>query len=235
VRLRRAGVVRLRRAGDVRLRRAGAGRAGSVRPLATRRVMRTGTCIALIAAGAMLRFAVGAGSGHGLHVHAAGVIVIGAGELGLLSLLVWGPLNPAWRRRAAPAVRKAAARPTPPKRPRRPRIDTALRSGCDQYPAALPGRGYASCPHRSAGRAGGSCARAAVLAGAAARAWCQLPFLAVARGRTVRPWPARTWMCLACVSGALGTRIGRTPSWTEASILSASMWLGRVIERRKAP
>jgi hypothetical protein len=46
-----------------------------------------------------LRFAVGAGSRHGLDVHEVGVIVIGAGELGLLSLLVWGPLNPAWRHR----------------------------------------------------------------------------------------------------------------------------------------
>jgi hypothetical protein len=42
-------------------------------------------------------------------VHVVGVIVIGAGVLGLLlSLLVWGPLNPARRRRAASA---APARP----------------------------------------------------------------------------------------------------------------------------
>lgn len=87
------------------------GPAGSVRPLATRRVMRTGACLALIAGGAILRFAWGAGSGHGLNVHAAGVIVIGAGELGLLSLLVWGPLNPAWRHRAAPTVTTTAASP----------------------------------------------------------------------------------------------------------------------------
>jgi hypothetical protein len=38
-------------------------------------------------------------------VHVVGVIVIGAGVLGLLlSLLVWGPLNPARRRRAASAA-----------------------------------------------------------------------------------------------------------------------------------
>jgi hypothetical protein len=38
-------------------------------------------------------------------VHVVGVIVIGAGALCLLlSLLVWGPLNPARRRRAAAAV-----------------------------------------------------------------------------------------------------------------------------------
>jgi hypothetical protein len=55
--------------------------------------------MALLAAGATLRFAVGAGSHPGLNVHAAGVTVMAAGDLGLLSLLVWGPLNPAWRRR----------------------------------------------------------------------------------------------------------------------------------------
>jgi len=75
------------------------GQAGLVRADARRRMTGTGLCIALIAAGAILRFAVGAGSRHGLDVHTVGVIVIGAGELGLLSLLVWGPLNPAWRHR----------------------------------------------------------------------------------------------------------------------------------------
>ena len=69
------------------------------------RVMGTGTCVALIAIGAILRFAISAGSPHGLNVHVVGVIVIGAGVLGLLlSLLVWGPLNPARRRRAASAA-----------------------------------------------------------------------------------------------------------------------------------
>jgi len=75
-----------------------------IRAATGRRMTGTGTCIALIAAGVILRFAVGAGpahglGAHGLSVHAIGVIVIGAGELGLLSLLVWGPLNPAWRHR----------------------------------------------------------------------------------------------------------------------------------------
>jgi hypothetical protein len=65
----------------------------------------TGTCIALIAIGAILRFALSAGSPHGLNVHVVGVIVIGAGVLGLLlSLLVWGPLNSVRRRRAASAA-----------------------------------------------------------------------------------------------------------------------------------
>ena len=80
-----------------------------IRAATGRRMTGTGTCIALIAAGVILRFAVGAGpahglgahglGAHGLGVHAIGVIVIGAGELGLLALLVWGPLNPAWRHR----------------------------------------------------------------------------------------------------------------------------------------
>jgi uncharacterized membrane protein YeaQ/YmgE (transglycosylase-associated protein family) len=65
---------------------------------------------------------------------------------------------------------------------------------------------------------------------------CQLPFLAAVPDMTAgRPWPARTLMCLACTSSALGTRTCSTPSCAEASILSASTWLGRVIERRKAP
>src|SRR5260370_14977991 len=70
----------------------------------------------------------------------------------------------------------------------------------------------------------------------AAGARCQLPSLASAPGfRAVLPWPTRTWMRLACTSGALGTMICSTPSWAEASILSASTCLGRVIERRMAP
>jgi hypothetical protein len=66
--------------------------------------MRTGTCIALIAIGAILRFAVTAGgSSHGLNVHVVGVILMLAGVLGLvLSLFVWGPLNPSRRRRDLP-------------------------------------------------------------------------------------------------------------------------------------
>jgi hypothetical protein len=66
--------------------------------------MRTGTCITLIAVGAILRFAItSSGSAHGLNVHAVGVILIFAGVLGLvLSLVVWGPLNPARRRRGQP-------------------------------------------------------------------------------------------------------------------------------------
>ena len=68
------------------------------------RVMSTGTCIALIAIGAILRFAVTAERTHGVNVHVVGVIVLLAGVLGLLlSLLVWSPLNPNRRRASRPA------------------------------------------------------------------------------------------------------------------------------------
>lgn len=53
-------------------------------PAAGRRAMRTGTGIFLTTAGAILRFALPAGSLHGLNVHALGVILILAGVLGLL-------------------------------------------------------------------------------------------------------------------------------------------------------
>jgi hypothetical protein len=57
--------------------------------------MRTGTGIFLIAAGAVLRFAVAAGSPHGLNVHVVGVVLILAGILGLLLSLLTrgGPLS----------------------------------------------------------------------------------------------------------------------------------------------
>jgi hypothetical protein len=71
------------------------------------RVMSTGTCIALIALGAILRYAVTTTQTHGINVHVVGLIVLLAGVLGLmLSLLVWSPLNPN-RRRAARAARPA--------------------------------------------------------------------------------------------------------------------------------
>ncbi len=57
--------------------------------------MRTGTAIFLITTGAILRFALAAGSPHGLNVHVVGVILILAGLLGLLlPPLVRGPLHP---------------------------------------------------------------------------------------------------------------------------------------------
>ena len=56
--------------------------------------MRTGTGIFLITAGAVLRFALAAGSPHGLNLHIAGVILMLAGLLGLLlPPLARGPLK----------------------------------------------------------------------------------------------------------------------------------------------
>jgi hypothetical protein len=57
--------------------------------------MGTGTGIFLITVGAILRFALGAGSPHGLNVHVVGVILMLAGLLGLLlPRLAGGPLRP---------------------------------------------------------------------------------------------------------------------------------------------
>ena len=74
-----------------------------VQTAGARRVMSTGSCIALIVIGAIARFAVKAHAIpglHGLDVHVVGVVLILAGALGLvLSLLLLGPLNPARRRR----------------------------------------------------------------------------------------------------------------------------------------
>jgi hypothetical protein len=55
---------------------------------AGRPAMRTGTGIFLIAAGAVLRFAVAAGSPHGLNLHVVGIVLILAGVLGLLLSLL---------------------------------------------------------------------------------------------------------------------------------------------------
>jgi hypothetical protein len=49
-----------------------------------RRAMSNGMCIALIIAGAILRFALTARSPHGLNVHVVGDILILAGALGLI-------------------------------------------------------------------------------------------------------------------------------------------------------
>jgi hypothetical protein len=68
---------------------------GGPPPAAGGRAMRTGTGIFLIAAGAVLRFAIAGGSPHGLNVHVVGVVLILAGILGLLLSLLTrgGPLN----------------------------------------------------------------------------------------------------------------------------------------------
>jgi hypothetical protein len=58
-----------------------------------RRAMSYGLCIALIVAGAVLRFALTARSPHGLNVHVVGIILILAGLLGLVL-----PFLPRWQR-----------------------------------------------------------------------------------------------------------------------------------------
>jgi hypothetical protein len=86
------------------------GPAGQGQPMGGR-VMSTGTGIALIALGAILRYAVTTTQTHGINVHVVGLIVLLAGVLGLLlSLLVWSPLNPN-RRRAARAATYDDRRP----------------------------------------------------------------------------------------------------------------------------
>jgi hypothetical protein len=91
--------------------------AGLARPgqptAGARRGMRTGTGIFLITAGAILRFALAAGSPHGLNVHVVGVILILAGLLGLLlPPLARGPLKPdrprRWVRPGQPAAHDQA-------------------------------------------------------------------------------------------------------------------------------
>jgi hypothetical protein len=69
-------------------------RPGLVQLADYRQVMSTSVGITLVAAGAILRFAVPATFIHGLSVHVISVIVMLVGVFGLLlSLLVWGPLS----------------------------------------------------------------------------------------------------------------------------------------------
>jgi hypothetical protein len=59
-----------------------------------RRMISTVAGVILVAAGAIVRFAIPATFDPGPHTHLAGVIVMLAGILGLvLSLVVWGPLG----------------------------------------------------------------------------------------------------------------------------------------------
>ena len=64
-----------------------------VQPVGCRAVMSVGVGIALVAAGAILRFAVPAAFIHGLNLQVVGVIVMVGVSALLLSLLVWGPLS----------------------------------------------------------------------------------------------------------------------------------------------
>jgi hypothetical protein len=89
-------------------------------PARGRRGMRTGTAIFLLTAGAILRFALPAGSLHGLNVHVVGVIVILAGVFGLLlppvaraaprdRLRRWVRPNQPWANDEPPTVAWSAA------------------------------------------------------------------------------------------------------------------------------
>ena len=65
-----------------------------VQPVGCWQVITTGAGIVLVAAGAILRFAVPATFIHGLDLRVAGVIVMLPGVVALLlSLLIWGPLS----------------------------------------------------------------------------------------------------------------------------------------------
>ncbi len=65
-----------------------------VQPVGCWQVMTTGAGIVLVAAGAIVRFAVPATFIHGRDLRVAGVIVMLPGVVALLlSLLVWGPLS----------------------------------------------------------------------------------------------------------------------------------------------
>jgi hypothetical protein len=67
---------------------------GLVVPVDGRRMISTVVGVTLIAAGAVLRFAVPATFAYGPSAHVMSVIVMLAGIFGLLlSLLVWGPLD----------------------------------------------------------------------------------------------------------------------------------------------
>lgn len=67
---------------------------GLVVPADSRRMISTMAGVTLVAARAIVRFAVPATFAQGLHAHLAGVIVMVAGILGLMmSLVVWGPLG----------------------------------------------------------------------------------------------------------------------------------------------
>src|SRR5580693_1321063 len=64
--------------------------------------MRIGAALALIAIGAILRFAISTVSTHGVSVHTIGDILMLVGVLGLvLSLVVWAP----WGRNRRPVYR----------------------------------------------------------------------------------------------------------------------------------
>jgi hypothetical protein len=82
------------------------------------------------------------------------------------------------------------------------------------------GHGRVSCCHRWRWQQETSCRPVRARRRGRLAGCCQAPFLPAVRVTAALPFPARTRMRLACASSALGTRISRTPSWAEASILS---------------
>jgi hypothetical protein len=116
--------------------RSGPGQPQAVR----RRVMSTGTVIFLIAAGAILRFAVAPGSPHGLNVHVVGIVLMLAGVLGLLvSLLARRPLN---QRPPRPGRRQESEDPgsTEIKEAAAARVAAVLENDGPQPPPEQPSR-----------------------------------------------------------------------------------------------
>lgn len=100
-----------------------------VQPVGCWQLVTTGVGIVLVAAGAIVRFAVPATFIHGLDLRVAGVIVMLPGVVALLlSLLVWGPLSrrrthsggygsgmpPLARQRRVYQDQPPARRPSPP-------------------------------------------------------------------------------------------------------------------------
>jgi hypothetical protein len=72
--------------------------------------MTLGTSLFLIAAGAVLRFAVTV-SAHGFNIHTVGVILMAVGVVGLLISLLWMTM---WRDRAAARPGYVERRDVPP-------------------------------------------------------------------------------------------------------------------------
>jgi hypothetical protein len=104
-------------------------RPSPVQPVGCGQVISTGVGIALVAAGAVVRFTVPATVIHGLDPRLVGVFVMLAGVIALLlSLLVWGPLGrrrdhsggygsatpPLARQRSVYQDQSPARRPSPP-------------------------------------------------------------------------------------------------------------------------
>ena len=77
--------------------------------------MRIGAALALIAVGAILRFAIAISVTHGLYLQTIGDILMGVGLLGLiLWLIVWAPWSQGRRTRYRQTSAVEGGRPYPP-------------------------------------------------------------------------------------------------------------------------